>query len=174
MQYNLSEEQSTKFYNDLKDAIALIDEVQAAGILAFEGWYQDYVNNHRSLFGFKPMSIKKFGKKITLATRIQIVEEHDGRRIESQDGWSANLRSKKIAKLTGNNLMDIAGELRVVSAACLASMIRYREYSKWQEMVTRIELYMKVPYTIDQDWLEVLESLVSDTEYYSHVMGNYK
>lgn len=175
MQYNLSEEQSTKFYNDLKDAVALIDEVHAEGILAFEGWYQDYLNNHHSIFGFKPMSIEKFGKKITRTKCIQIVQEHDGkRRIENQDGWSSNLRTNTICKLTGNDYVDIIDEVIVVSAACLASLIRYREYNCWVKMITKMESYMQVPYTIDGEWLDVLESLPDDITHYEFVMRNKK
>lgn len=175
MQYNLTEEQSTKFYNNLKDAVALIDEVHEYGIKAFEGWYQDYLNNYHSIFGFKPMSIEKFGKKITLTKRIQVVEEHDGkRRLENLDGWSANLRPNTICKLTGNDYIDILGEINVASAACLASMIRYREYDTWVDMIKKMETYMQVPYTIDQEWLEVLESLFNDTHYYELVMRNNK
>lgn len=175
MQYNLTEEQSTKFYNDLKDAVALIDEVQDHGIKAFEGWYQDYLNNYHSIFGFKPMSIEKFGKKITLTKRIQIVEEHDGkRRLENQDGWSSNLRPKTICKLTGNDYMDILGEVNIASAACLASMIRYREYDGWTSMIKKMETYMQVPYTIDQEWLDVLESLPNDVHFYEYVMRKAK
>lgn len=171
MQYNLTEEQSTKFYNDLKDAVALIDEVQELGINAFEGWYQDYLNGYKSIFGFKPMSIQKFGKKITLTKNIQIVEEHDGkRRLENKDGWSANLRPNTICKLTGNDYLDILGEINVASAACLASMIRYREYNTWLDMINKMETYMNVPYTIDQEWLDVLESLPSDLSYYELIM----
>ena len=175
MQYNLTEEQSTKFYNDLKDAVALIDEVQVAAILAFEGWYQDYLNNHHSIFGFKPMSIEKFGKKITLTKRIQIVTDHNDKRyIENLDGWSANLRPMTICKLTGNEYLDILGEVNVVSAACTASMIRYREYNEWSDMIKKMETYMQVPYTIDQEWLDVLEALPRNIMYYELVMRKGK
>lgn len=174
MQYNLTEEQSTKFYNDLKDAIALVDELHASAITVFEGWYQDYLNNHHSMFGFKPMSIEKFGKKITLTKQIYISESLDGRILTNLDGWGANLRPKTITKLTKNDYMDILGELNLVSAACMASVYKHREYNIWTSIVGKMEKYMQVPYTIDQEWLDVLESLNNDTTYYKNIMKVYK
>lgn len=175
MQYNLTEEQSTKFYNDLKDAVDMIDRVQALAVTAFLGWYDDYVNNHHSIFGFKPMSIEKFGKKITLTKGIVINQYSDDRKtISNKDGWSGNLRPKTITKLTKNTYLDILGEINIVSAACLASMFEYREYNEWVAMINKMEKYMQVPYTIDQEWLDVLEHLSTNVYYYKQVLGDKK
>jgi hypothetical protein len=175
MQYNLTEEQSTKFYNDLKDAVDIINRVQQSAVTAFLGWYDDYVNNHHSIFGFKPMSIEKFGKKITLTKGIVVnIESSNRKTISNKDGWSANLRPKTIAKLTKNSYLDILGEVNMVSAACMASMCAYREYEVWTDMIHKMENYMQVPYTIDQEWLDELEGLSTKLYYYSYILGDKK
>lgn len=72
MQYNLTEEQSTKFYEELVDAIETIDTLNELAIDTFNNWHIQYLANHKSIFGFKPYSIEKFGKKITIGKGIEI------------------------------------------------------------------------------------------------------
>lgn len=172
MQYNLTEEQSTKFYNDLVDAIETIDTLNELAIETFNNWHVQYLANYKSIFGFKPYSIEKFGKKITLGKGIAIDQNPERRVIYNIDGWGANLRTKKIAKLTGRTFLDILGEVNLISAACTSHVYQNYEYNEWCEIRDKMQKYMKVPYTIDDEWLEVLKSLSSKIYYYKRVLGD--
>lgn len=173
MQYKLTEEMSTKFYNDLKYLVDAIDRLQPMAVDAFESLYDDYTNNHTSFFGFKPMSIEKFGKKISMSKGIVIVDFKNGqtRQLKTLDGWAANLRTAKIAKLTKNQYVDILGQCSLITSAICANTYRTSEYDVWTTMIERMEQYMQVPYTIDQEWLDVLENLPREINYYKIAMN---
>ncbi|AZU98073.1 hypothetical protein SEPL_296 [Salmonella phage SE_PL] len=172
MQYNLTEEQSTKFYEELVDAIETIDTLNELAIDTFNNWHIQYLANHKSIFGFKPYSIEKFGKKITIGKGIEIGQNQKRRVIYNADGWGANLRTTKIAKLTGRSFLDVLGEVNLVSAACTSFVYKSYEYDEWCEIREKMEKYMQIPYTIDNEWLEVLESLPTKMYYYKHVLGD--
>lgn len=163
MLYTLTEEQSTKFYNDLKDAIDLVDRLNAEAVSIFQGWYDDYKSNHSSFFGFKPANMLNFSRKISFGKGIVI---NDNGVLEGVDDWPALTRNKKLAKIIKREYLDVVEEASIVSASVCAQRYAYCEYNVWKKVIAKMETFMKVPYTIDDEWMKILDDLPKDIKLY--------
>jgi hypothetical protein len=172
MLYNLTEEQSTEMYNDLVQAIALVDEIGDSAVIILNKWYESYTQNAKRWFGLKPYSFEKFTKKIVWGKGIEIHSDDDSMKIIGTDNFYFTVRYKKVMKLTKiTNSKEIVSDSFVLYAAQSASVTDYNQKSKWVKMLTNIDAYMKVPYTIDDDWIETMKTVRATIIYYRYVLG---
>lgn len=174
MQYKLTEEQSVHFHEKLTNAVDLLDRTKAEGLKIFRTWYEQYLEAHSSFFGFKPWSIKKFGKKFCHGDGIAISNNPEHVRLYSLDDWAIAIKPNKLAKLLKRDVSEVTDESCIVAAALFIEKYSYREYKVWKDMLNKMNTYMSVPYTIDHEWLTELEHLDMNTEYYSITMRNIK
>lgn len=170
MLYNLTEEQSTEFVDKLETAIQSIQYINKKSIDILNYWYSLYVKNHTSFLGLDPMPIKKFWRKIVIENGIQLYEsDRDITFVTGIDGWSFSLRPKTIMKYTKLSLDDIVHDIIFIRGAAMSSALRRSEYDYWYDILIKMNTYMKVPFTIDDEWMNVLQCIDGNIEYYNSI-----
>lgn len=173
MQFKLTEEQSTKFFNDLDDAVSTIQDINRKAIDILHTWHQTYIANHKSFFGFAPMPFDTFCKKIVYEKGIHVYEsDRDISFLTGTDGWAFTIRSKKVEKYTKLTIGEIIHDVNKIRAAAISASLRHSEYDTWFDMLYKMKNYMQSPYVIDDEWLRVMQSVGQNMYYYKRMMGN--
>lgn len=171
MHYNLSEEKSTEFYNLLEESIDSVKNINERALSTLNEWYDNYTKNTKRWFGMKLWSFETFCKKIVIEKGITIYAKDNINFIGTIDGWSASYKYKKIKKITGLSLEEVYKGISILRMANLSYYRYHYEFAKWIEILDKMKKYMQIPYSVNDEWIEIFEEIPSNLAYYKHMDG---
>lgn len=160
MQYKLTEDQSTDFFNNMQAIETYAEEISNYGVKKTREWYNEYLKN-----------IKWYQRVRSYASFLRAIGSFDGLEIYNSStlgysylshykhsGWCNGIKLKKLSKMTGLSITELETETQAVWGSVrfmyLYSSLLYKNI----EILHDLKTYSTIPYTVDSRTLTHLKS----------------
>lgn len=165
MNYNLTNESSTKLYNDFTLYLKLLESTNAHAIRYLRDFHTQYMLKYKKPWFRSKLTFEQFLSKITFNTKLLVFTngEHNCNfdHIRPKE-YMWNLKNKTLAKLTHSDMEDkyYQKQVKIIQLAVL-EMFFLAVIREVQDTIRKLDTYATLPYCIDDNIVKLHKTVLT-------------